>query len=91
MFSDNVVSRSSLKLLIFLAIIAYLYLVIVVLFWQLPVKAFGPEPVIGFYKFLGVVVIIFFLLDLFILGPIREEDARKHKKERLEKLKNWRR
>ncbi|MFA4834344.1 MAG: hypothetical protein WC619_05950 [Patescibacteria group bacterium] len=40
-----------------------------------------------YYKPILIAVFIFSLIDLFILGPRREEDAREHGEERLKKLK----
>jgi len=72
MFSDNAFGRAGFFLLLFLGIIAYLYLVIVGFFWQLPVNVFGQEAVKGFYEYVAVVVSVLVLAELFILGPRRD-------------------
>jgi len=40
-----------------------------------------------YYQFILATFFIFVLVDLFILGPKRERDARNHGPERLEKLR----
>ena len=88
MFADNAVGRGSFILILLSAIMAYGYL-LASLFWLLPVKFFGSEPVILFYEIFGSIVVALVLLDLFVLGPIRDKDAKEHRQERLEKLRRW--
>ena len=43
----------------------------------------------GYYKPILAALFIFVLIDLFILGPRRQRDARENGPERLKKLRKW--
>ncbi|MDD5031597.1 MAG: hypothetical protein PHR36_00950 [Patescibacteria group bacterium] len=71
MFPINGFKLSHLELFLFFAIVVLLPVLDFLIFWHLPVWAFGPELVKGFYGVIAVAICFLVLFDDFFFGSRR--------------------